>query len=383
MTAMNVFWFLPTSGDGRYLASQQQARPVSLDYLQQIAKAVDDLGFAGALLPTGRFCEDAWVYASSLVPHTKRMKFIVAVRPGLTSPALAARMAATFDRISNGRLIINVVTGGSTPDMAADAVHLDHDSRYEVTDEFLHIWRKIVAGETVSYEGDHIKITNGNLFFPPVQKPYPPLFFGGSSDAGHRTAAKHADVYLTWGEPPHQVAEQIKKVRALAEAQGRTVRFGIRLHIIVRETERKAWDAANDLIRYVDDKAIAQAQSMLGQSDAVGQKRMSALHGGSREALEVSPNLWAGVGLVRGGAGTALVGSPEIIAERMREYTELGVDSFIFSGYPHLEEAYRTAELLFPHIDLSEPAADLPVVGSEFRAGYEFSPASSFDPRQK
>ncbi|MCU0464945.1 MAG: FMNH2-dependent alkanesulfonate monooxygenase [Anaerolineae bacterium] len=380
---MNVFWFLPTSGDGRYLASQQQARPVSLDYLQQIAKAVDDLGFAGALLPTGRFCEDAWVYASSLVPHTKRMKFIVAVRPGLTSPALAARMAATFDRISNGRLIINVVTGGSTPDMAADAVHLDHDSRYEVTDEFLHIWRKIVAGETVSYEGDHIKITNGNLFFPPVQKPYPPLFFGGSSDAGHRTAAKHADVYLTWGEPPHQVAEQIKKVRALAEAQGRTVRFGIRLHIIVRETERKAWDAANDLIRYVDDKAIAQAQSMLGQSDAVGQKRMSALHGGSREALEVSPNLWAGVGLVRGGAGTALVGSPEIIAERMREYTELGVDSFIFSGYPHLEEAYRTAELLFPHIDLSEPAADLPVVGSEFRAGYEFSPASSFDPRQK
>lgn len=380
---MNVFWFLPTSGDGRYLASQQQARPVSLDYLQQIAKAVDDLGFAGALLPTGRFCEDAWVYASSLVPHTKRMKFIVAVRPGLTSPALAARMAATFDRISNGRLIINVVTGGSTPDMAADAVHLDHDSRYEVTDEFLHIWRKIVAGETVSYEGDHIKITNGNLFFPPVQKPYPPLFFGGSSDAGHRTAAKHADVYLTWGEPPHQVAEQIKKVRALAEAQGRTVRFGIRLHIIVRETERKAWDAANDLIRYVDDKAIAQAQSMLGQSDAVGQKRMSALHGGSREALEVSPNLWAGVGLVRGGAGTALVGSPEIIAERMREYTELGVDSFIFSGYPHLEEAYRTAELLFPHIDLSKPAADLPVVGSEFRAGYEFSPASSFDPRQK
>jgi alkanesulfonate monooxygenase len=378
---MNVFWFLPSSGDGRYLATQEQARPVTLDYLQQVAKAVDDLGFSGALIPTGRFCEDAWVFASALIPHTKRMKFIVAVRPGLASPALAARMAATFDRISNGRLIVNVVTGGSTVDMAADAVHLDHDQRYEVTDEFLHIWRQIMAGETVTFEGKHLKITHGNLFFPPVQKPYPPLFFGGSSDAGHRTAAKHADVYLTWGEPPHQVAEQIQKVRALAEAQGRTVRFGIRLHVIVRETERKAWDAANDLIRYVDDKAIAQAQNLLRLSDAVGQQRMSALHGGSREALEVSPNLWAGVGLVRGGAGTALVGNPEIVAERMREYAALGVENFILSGYPHLEEAYRTAELLFPHLDLSDPTVDAPVVGSEFRAGYEFSTASGFDPR--
>jgi len=380
---MNVFWFLPTSGDGRYLASQEQSRPVSLPYLQQIAKAVDDLGFAGALLPTGRFCEDAWVYASALIPHTKRMKFIVAVRPGLASPALAARMAATFDRISDGRLIINVVTGGSSIDMAADALHLGHDQRYDLTDEFLTIWRKIVAGETVNFEGDHLKIDNGSLFFPPVQKPYPPLFFGGSSDAGHRTAAKHADVYLTWGEPPHQVAEQISKVRALAAEQGRTVRFGIRLHIIVRETERKAWDAANDLIRYVDDKAIAQAQKMLGASDAVGQQRMSALHGGSREALEVAPNLWAGVGLVRGGAGTALVGTPQIIAERMQEYADLGVENFIFSGYPHLEEAYRTADLLFPHINLSDPETELPAVGSEFRAGYEFSAASGFDPRNK
>jgi alkanesulfonate monooxygenase len=382
---MNVFWFLPSSGDGRYLASQEQARPVTLDYLQQISKAVDDLGYSGALIPTGRFCEDAWVYASALIPHTKRMKFIVAVRPGLMSPAVAARMAATFDRISNGRLIINVVTGGSNIDMAADALHLDHDQRYEVTDEFLYIWRKILAGETVNFEGDHLKITNGNLFFPPVQKPYPPLFFGGSSDAGHRTAAKHADVYLTWGEPPHQVAEQIKKVRELAEAQGRTVRFGIRLHIIVRETERKAWEAANDLIKYVDDKAIAQAQSLLRASEAVGQQRMSALHGGSRESLEVAPNLWAGVGLVRGGAGTALVGSPQIIAERMHEYAELGVENFIFSGYPHLEEAYRTADLLFPHINLTDPEAELPVVGNEFgtRAGYEFSAESGFDPRKK
>jgi alkanesulfonate monooxygenase len=348
---MELNWFLPTGGnDGRYLGTQVGGRTADLSYLQQIAQAIDNLGFKGALLPTGRHCDDAWITAAALSAVTKRMKFIVAFRPGLIAPALAARTASTFDRISNGRVLVNIVTGGSDADTAADGLKLSHDERYELTDEFLTIYRRISDGEQVTFEGKYLKVYGGHNVFPNVQQPHPPIYFGGSSDAAHRTAAKHADLYLTWGEPPAQVAEQITTMRRYAEENERKLRFGIRLHIIVRETEREAWDAANDLIKDVDEKAIASAQALMSASQATGQHRMQALHKGSKEHLEVSPNLWAGVGLVRGGAGTALVGDPDTIVERMQEYINLGVESFIFSGYPHLEEAYRTAELLFPKL---------------------------------
>ncbi len=355
---MQLLWFFPTHGDGRYLGTATGGRAVSFSYLRQIAQAVDHLGYTGALLPTGRSCEDAWVMASTLVTHTQKMRFLVAIRPGLMSPGVAARMAATFDRISGGRLLINVVTGGDPVELAGDGLHLSHDDRYKLTDEFLTVWRQIAAGEVVNFEGDYLNIQGGKLLFHPTQKPYPPLWFGGSSDIAQDIAAKHIDVYLTWGEPPDMVAEKIASVRRGAEAQGRKLRFGIRLHVIVRETESEAWDAANQLIRYVDEEAIATAQKTYARMDSLGQRRMSQLHNSSREALEISPNLWAGIGLVRGGAGTALVGDPDTVAARMLEYADLGIDAFILSGYPHLEEAYRVAELLFPRL----PLEDLPVV---------------------
>ncbi len=349
---MQILWFIPTHGDGRYLGTAIGGRAVTPEYLRQIAQAVDNLGYTGALLPTGRSCEDAWIAASSLISATNRMKFLVAIRPGIVSPGVAARMAATFDRMSNGRLLVNVVTGGDPVELAGDGLHLSHDDRYDLTDEFLTVWRGIVRGETIDLDGRYLNIKGGKLLFPPVQNPYPPLWFGGSSAAAKHVAAKHIDVYLSWGEPPDQVAQKIEEVRQLAAEQGRTVRFGIRLHVIVRETESEAWDAANQLIKYVDDEAIATAQKAFARADSEGQRRMSQLHGGSREALEISPNLWAGVGLVRGGAGTALVGDPDTVVQRMLEYHELGIETFIFSGYPHLEEAYRVAELLFPRLPL-------------------------------
>ncbi|MDZ8035790.1 FMNH2-dependent alkanesulfonate monooxygenase [Nostoc sp. DedSLP04] len=364
---MQLLWFIPTHGDGRYLATATGGRAVSFPYLRQIAQAVDDLGYTGALLPTGRSCEDAWIVASTLVSLTRQMRFLVAIRPGLVSPGVAARMAATFDRLSGGRLLINVVTGGDPVELAGDGLHLDHDRRYELTDEFLTVWRAIASGEQVNLQGDYLNIQDGKLLFPPVQKPYPPLWFGGSSPVAQKIAAKHVDVYLTWGEPPAQVAEKIAAVRRLALSEGRTLRFGIRLHVIVRETESEAWDAANDLIKYVDDEAIAKAQKAYARMDSVGQQRMTQLHHGDREALEISPNLWAGVGLVRGGAGTALVGDPQTVAARILEYADLGIESFILSGYPHLEEAYRVAELLFPHLPLDNlPAVEKQHVLSPF-----------------
>jgi alkanesulfonate monooxygenase len=349
----HVFWFIPTHGDGRYLGTSEAGRATSHSYMRQIAQAVDDLGYEGVLLPTGASCEDAWVVASSMIPLTKRLKFLVAIRPGLMSPTLAARMAATFDRLSDGRLLINVVTGGDPVELAGDGLHVSHDERYEITDEFLTIWRKELAGETVDFQGEHIDVRGGKLLIPGLQKPYPPLYFGGSSPAAQQVAARHVDMYLTWGEPPAQVAEKIAAVRELAAAEGRTLRFGIRLHVIVRETDEEAWRDADDLISRVDEATIARAQAVFARMDSHGQNRMATLHSGSREQLEISPNLWAGVGLVRGGAGTALVGDPDTVAERMYEYEAAGIDTFIFSGYPHLEEAYRFAELVFPKLNLA------------------------------
>ena len=345
---MDILWFIPGHGDTRYLGTQLSRRITSHAYMMQVAQAVDALGYTGALLPTGRGCEDSWVLASSMIAITRQMKFLIAVRPGSLSPTLAARMAATFDRLSDGRLLLNIITGGDPSELAGDGTFLTHDQRYHVTDEFLSVWRELFTGESVSHEGEHIHIEGGRLQLPPVQRPYPPLYFGGSSPVAMEVAAKHIDVYLTLGEPPAMIAEKIAKVREHAAAHGRTVRFGIRLHMFVRETTEEAWEAANASLKYVDEAQIAAQQAHLAQFDSVGQSRMRALHNGSRDSLEVSPNLWAGVGLINKGVGTSVVGNAEIVAERLLEYKALGVDTFVLSGYPHLEEAYRFAELVFP-----------------------------------
>jgi alkanesulfonate monooxygenase len=351
-TDANVLWFLPTHGDGRHLGTTVGGRPVNLHYLRQIAQAADDLGYFGVLLPTGRSCEDSWIVASAIAPFTERLRYLVAVRPGLQSPTVAARMTATLDRVTEGRLLINVVTGGDPTENKGDGIFLSHDERYEVTREFLAVYTALLAGETVNFRGKHIRIEDGRLLFPPVQKPRPAFYFGGSSAAAVDVAADTIDKYLTWGEPPAQVAEKIAPVAALADKRGRNVSFGIRLHVIVRDTNEEAWRAADELIRHVSDDTIASAQSIFARMDSVGQQRMVKLHGGCRDKLEVSPNLWAGVGLVRGGAGTALVGDAQTVAARMKEYMSLGIDTFIMSGYPHLEEAYRFAELVLPLLPL-------------------------------
>ena len=350
--AADVLWFLPTHGDGRYLGTQVGARHVTLGYLSQVARAADDLGYFGVLLPTGRSCENSWVIASAMVPLTTRLRFLVAVRPGLSEPSMTARMAATLDRLSEGRVLINVVAGGDPVEMHGDGVWFGHGERYKATAEYLNVWRRLMQGQTVDFSGEHVKVEGGKLLFPPFQKPYPALYFGGSSEEGQEVAAEHCDVYLTWGEPPADVAEKLAQAQQRATARGRTLSYGIRLHIVVRATAEEAWREADALIQHVDDEAVAFSQRTFARFDSVGQQRMARLHNGRRDKLEISPNLWAGVGLVRGGAGTALVGNPEQVAARMREYMDLGIDRFILSGYPHLEECYRVAELLFPLLPL-------------------------------
>jgi alkanesulfonate monooxygenase len=363
---LDFLWFIPTSGDGTYLGSSDLARPADPAYLKEIAIAVDRLGYSGVLIPTGVACEESFITAAALAPLTERLKFLVAVRPGVASPAYYARLASSLDRFSNGRLLLNVVVGGSPQELAGDGIFLPHDERYAHAEEFFKVFNELLAQGHSHLEGKYIQAHNAQLGLPPVQSPRPPLYFGGSSDSAIDFSAEYMDKYLTWGETPAQVGEKIERVRKAAAARGRKTSFGIRLHFIVRETDDEAWEAADRLISKLPDEAIdAARERFTKQNDSVGQSRMWELHGGRRDKLEVSPNLWAGIGLVRSGAGTALVGSPQTVAARLREYQDIGIDTVIGSGYPHLEESYRVAELLFPELGLGRPHHRLPTSFSD------------------
>jgi alkanesulfonate monooxygenase len=358
MSQLTFHWFLPTNGgDGRQVVggghgveAGPAGRPASVPYLGQIARSAEQLGFEAALTPTGAWCEDAWVTTAMLSQVSDRLKFLVAFRPGLTSPFLAAQMAASFQNLTGGRLALNVVTGGESAEQRMFGDFLDKDARYERCEEFLSIVRQLWTGEPVTFEGAHLRVQDAVL--QQIPEPLPEIYFGGSSPAAGAVAAKHVDVYLTWGEPPSAVGKKVDWIRKLAADAGREgrVRFGIRLHTIARDTSEEAWAEADRLLAGISEEEIARVQSGLRKSESVGQSRMLELNGGSKDGLEIHPNLWAGVGLVRGGAGTAMVGSYAEIADLIEQYQAVGIEEFVLSGYPHLEEAYWFGEGVLPEL---------------------------------
>ncbi|MFT4010657.1 MAG: LLM class flavin-dependent oxidoreductase [Nocardioidaceae bacterium] len=361
---LKFHWFLPTNGgDGRHVvggghgvpahnpghdAGQDYGRPASVPYLGQVARSAEQLGFSAALTPTGAWCEDAWVTTAMLSSLSERLGFLVAFRPDSVAPFLAAQMAGTFQNLSGGRLLLNVVVGGEEHEQRMYGDFLDKPERYARADEFLTIVRRLWAGETFDFRGEHLAVENAFLTQRP--DPVPDLYFGGSSPEGIAVAAKHADVYLTWGEPPAAVAEKLDRVRKAAADVGRELRFGIRLHTIARPTSAEAWTEADRLLENISEADIARIQAGLKRSASEGQRRMLELNSGSKDGLEIHPNLWAGVGLVRGGAGTAMVGSHTEVADLVEAYHEVGIEEFVLSGYPHLEEAYWFGEGVLPEL---------------------------------
>lgn len=366
---ISLHWFLPTSGDSRGLVGAGQGaplaqggrsrpategvqRPPDADYLADVARAADRLGFDGVLTPTGTWCEDAWLTTASLLRVTTRLKFLVAFRPGVINPVLAAQMAATYQRLSGGRLMLNIVTGGEPVEQARFGDHLDKAGRYARTDEFLQVLRGAWDEPPFDFDGEHYQVRGATV--RDGIDPRPQIYFGGSSHPAGDVAARHCDVYLTWGEPVADVAEKVAWVRGLAAQQGRSVRFGLRVHTLSRDTSAASWSHAQSLLDALDPDLVTRAQAAMAQSESTGQQRMNALRRSSptestdARSLEIAPGLWSGVGLVRGGAGTALVGSHQEVADLIGAYHRVGIDEFVLSGYPHLEEAHTFAECVRP-----------------------------------
>lgn len=352
-------WFLPTYGDGRNIVNSRRvpsggdplrARVRESDpyYLVQIARAAEQAGFSGVLLPTGFSSEDTFIITALVARETRSLEYIVAFRAGMTLPSVTAQMTATLRRATGGRVRLNVTTGGSPQDQRAYGDFLNHDDRYRRTDEFLTVLGHLWNGTPFEYKGD--------FFHSVVEKPAdfadrPTVYFAGSSEIAKDIAARHADVYLMYGEPPTAIRERVREMRQRAEKYGRTLRFGIFMHVIARDTEAEAHAEAERHLQSMDAASIETVQRNLSAMDSVGQERVRTLHGGqfgSVRDLLVYPNVWAGVGLVRGGGGTALLGSYEQVAERIDEYADAGLDTLIFNGYPALEEAYRVGELVLP-----------------------------------
>jgi alkanesulfonate monooxygenase len=356
---MNVLWYM-CAPDGAYPWNPKGSRQVDYRYFRQLAEAYDHLGYTGALFATG--AHDVWVLAGALMPFTERLKFLIAIHPGLVPVTLLGKMAATLQEFSGGRVMINVISGDAKM-LGAYGMMLPHGERYDMADEYLTIWHRLMAGESVTHSGKYLSVTGAKLALPvgSAIKP-PPLWFGGSSDPAIEVAAKHVDTYLSWGETPEQMRLKVEQVKARAAQYGRELSYGIRLYVIVRETDAEAWDAAQWLYDRMDDGAIAANQRFVGGTDSVGQQRMSAMHGGVKAAnlrdLEIAPNLWAGIGLVRPGPGTAIIGSPDTVIRTLEAYQAVGIDTFILSGMPLLEEAYRFGELVLPRLPVERESRE-------------------------
>ncbi len=377
------FWRLPLGSDGPNLAMDKNNRGglahrpgaiapgrlpngepdgfTYVDYIAQVAKAAELAGFEGALLPTG---PEPWIVAAALARETRRIKFLIAFQAAWTLPAYAAQQAGILQNLSHGRLEWNIITGGVPPQQRANGDFLEHDLRYKRTGEFLDIVKGLWQNETFSYEGEIYRLENGALWPALRRESRPGVYFSGFSDAALTVAARHADVYLNWAEPIDKLRPHIDRVRDLAARQGRSVRFGLRVDLLARETEATAWAEARRQYALIDGRTEALLNRINGGSDSVGAARQTAYHENKEgfDDLIVGPNLWAGFGKARPGPAVGLVGSYQNVAERLAEFRDAGISTFILAGNPHLEEALRVGQEVLPLVHAAPERERRPAV---------------------
>ncbi len=349
-------WFVPIDGDGAHIGTPRAERPPTFENLRAIAAAAEEVGYYSMLIPTrfanglfdsGEPLAETWTMATALAAVTKRIRFLIAVRPGFVSPGLFAQMAAALSQISGGRIDINIVPGGIQGEFEKMGENIDHDTRYERAEEFVEALRKLWAAPTpVVFEGEHVRLNGAHCSPGPVGEG-PKFYLGGASPAALRLAGRQADTYLAWIGPTEAIEKFIAAATEQYDAAGRSPLFGLRTHLVLRDTEEEAWAETEELLSRAEKNVVAQRQALFAGTAMVGQRDQVKRF----EDHRVGRHLWNGISTVRVNCGTALVGSPDQLAGELLGYWRLGIDEFILSGYPHLEECQRVARDLIPRIE--------------------------------
>jgi len=321
-----------------------------IDHMAEIARAAELSGFVGGLIPSFPVTEDPWVISGALARATKNFRFMIAYQPGFLNPVRAARMSASLQRATNGRVVYNIITGGGGPAQRWWGDTFNHDDRYGRTTEFLDVLKGVWKQAPFTHKGRFYHVEEGSL--PPAlaAEDIPEIYFSGSSEAALRSAARHADYYLSWLEPLEQLRAKFAQVKERTAELGRQIKCAIRVEVIARPTEEEAWREVENGFGNVSD-AVRAEWGGGSRGDSVGASRLAGLGAANARDyrdLIVSPNIWGGFSLLRPGPALGIVGSYENVAARLDDLISLGANSFILAATPHLEEAYRIGEEVLP-----------------------------------
>ncbi|WP_213955318.1 MULTISPECIES: LLM class flavin-dependent oxidoreductase [unclassified Variovorax] len=347
---LSMGWFLPTLGDTSAFGDPSQSIPQSLEHFERVSQAAETAGFDYMLVPVTPFCWDAWITATYMLARTKKIKALVAIKPGYFHPVAHAKMVSAMDRLSNGRVYLNLIAGLSEKDALAEGQFGSKEQRYAQLEEEVRLMKRLWTEEGVQFKGDYYQVDGPKIVPKILQQPHPPFFLGGGSEQAAEISAQHSAVHLFWGDYPEKIREEIKLMRQRAAKYGREneIRFAMRLQVICRETEAEAWEAADRLIEGANETASAKAMvaSLASSISSVANARQKELS--NTVGRKMTPHLWTGITEVRPGAGVAVVGNPQQVAAQLQEFIDVGCSGFCLSGYPHHEEAERFGRLVMP-----------------------------------
>ena len=342
--AMNVLGMLgvaPSQGSSVHIIGGG----IDVDYLTQFAQAHETAGFDAALVGYSSASAEGFQVASFCAAETNKLKFLIAHRPGFIAPTLAARKMATFDNLSKGRLLVHIITGGSDFDQRRDGDFLDHDQRYARTDEYIEILKKVwLSPAPFDHSGDYYQFEKAYSEVRPVQSPHVPIYFGGISNAALAVGARHADVYALFGESRANISQLIASINRLAASHQRTPKYQLSFRPIIASTEAAAWQKAETILT-----AVKPVKARAAAPEAETAKRLLRL---SAQGDILDERLWTPIAAAAGGSGntTALVGTPEQVADAIIAYYHLGVDGVLIRGFDPFNDAIEYGKELIPRI---------------------------------
>lgn len=341
-----VSWFSALCDDDyEFLGVPDERLRSSWEHCRDIALQVESGGFDNILLPSGYTLGiDTTAFAAGIAPLLRRLWLLMAVRVGESWPPQLARQIATIDRMLGGRLTVNIISS----DLPGET--LESAPRYRRTVEAMQILRTLLDGKSLDHQGEFWQLQLDPPGITTTLGRCPLLYFGGLSEAARDAAAAQADVYLMWPDTIEGVRGIVADLRARAAAKGRTLRFGYRVHVVVRESEAEARDAADRLLSRLDDATGAAIRARSLDSQSAGVRRQAELREGSDDGY-AEANLWTGIGRARSGCGAAIVGDPDQVLAKLEAYRAEGIDAFILSGYPHAAEADLFARHVLPRLD--------------------------------